>query len=436
MPNGRMITESRNRDVKVSATRIASDGSVNQDPLFATVRERQVTTSYRSGKGQPSFEDQQVAWNTTTREGRLALISKFDSGHPFDTLRQWDILTRPRVDVRSGNGKQSFIGPLIPSFTGTMASAFPSVPVMSVNDIAYYGSKAIADTRPTAPSASLAVTMGEFFREGLPSPSELARIKERADIVRQAGSEYLNYQFGWVPLLNDVIKIGKSLVAAKQTIEQYYRDSGRVVRRRRTLHTETSTRDLLSEGLVVPSGYPIGLSSSYFSSSQLKHQVDEVTSTRIAFRGAYSYVAKSIEGSRDPLERMHSLEQQFNRLFGTRVTPGVLWDLAPWSWFVDWFGSIGDALAPIGEFDNDNLVLRYGYLVKKTRVARRFTTANLQWNVGGPQSCTRFVISERKQRVQATPFGFGLNPEAFSAQQWTTLAALLATGGKDVVRGR
>jgi len=430
---GAYVTESRNKDILYSAQRVFPNGTPFVDNNFYRQTSRQTTYSWRSGR---TLTDEQLmqSWNTTTKEGRLGLLNALDSGHDFHTLKQSERITRPLVRVRSGDQKESFTGPMIPSFTGS-GYGFETIPVMSANDIAVYGARGIAQSRPTKPEASLAVTLGEFLREGLPSISELARIRERADFVRQAGSEYLNFQFGWVPLVSDVLAIAKSLSNASKTLQQYYRDSGKVVRRRRKLLDEQLPAETIPG--VVGTGFPVGISSAYFStSSGISYEAIRTLRRTIYFEGAFTYLAPSWDTPSGALERLAMMDQQYQKLLGLRLSPDVLWDLSPWSWFLDWFGTIGDVLSPLDEFDKDHLVIKYGYLMRHTTVARRFSTVNLPWKVGGPSSCARTFLSVRKERWHATPYGFGLNPELFSARQWTILAALGATGFKDVTRGR
>jgi hypothetical protein len=139
------------------------------------------------------------------------------------------------------------------------------------------------------------------------------------------------------------------------------------------------------------------------------------------FSGAYTYYLPPY-GSFD---RYRSLA---NKLFGSDLTPEVLWNLSPWSWLADWNLQISSSIAAAQRFQNDNLVLRYGYLMVRDRV-----TVSSNYSIKGisPQDTpfTRagytHVHYDRKRRVKSTPFGFGMNPTTdFNPFQWSILAAL------------
>jgi len=63
-----------------------------------------------------------------------------------------------------------------------------------------------------------------------------------------SGDEYLNWVFGWQPLVADVLKICHAIVNADGILKQYARDSGRGVRRRYKedqINGSTQSRDML-----------------------------------------------------------------------------------------------------------------------------------------------------------------------------------------------
>jgi hypothetical protein len=122
-------------------------------------------------------------------------------------------------------------------------------------------------------------------------------------------------------------------------------------------------------------------------------------------------------------------------LYGLELTPETLWNLAPWSWLVDWFANVGPILSNVSAFQSDNLVLKYGYVMEN--VTRTYARTN--WMGVVNPSTTVYVnhparvydkfFVETKTRVKATPYGFGLNTTAFTDRQWTILGALGLTRG-------
>jgi len=93
---------------------------------------------------------------------------------------------------------------------------------------------------------------------------------------------------------------------------------------------------------------------------------------------------------------------------------------------VDWFVDVGSMLSTASLLSSDGLVLRYGYLMQHTRHTKTYrVTDGFQFNNGsrsGP--VTNTLHRETKERVKATPYGFGLSLTGLSTRQWAILGAL------------
>jgi hypothetical protein len=127
--------------------------------------------------------------------------------------------------------------------------------------------------------------------------------------------------------------------------------------------------------------------------------------------------------------RIEGYEQLSNKLLGTRVNPEVVWNLTPWSWVVDWFVDLGQIMSNASRLSEDGLVLRYGYLMSHTVDEDLRTAVNARFSGGDISPVTTIARRETKERVKATPFGFGLNTLDFTAKQWAILYALGLTKG-------
>lgn len=246
--------------------------------------------------------------------------------------------------------------------------------------------------------------------------------------LRNMGSEYLNVEFGWKPLVNDLAKAMYAVSQAERLIAQTLRDSGKVVRRDYTFPEEKSTEVVVHyKGLDgayanVPSNHYY---SAYLYPNRGRGDFTETleTTRRVWFKGAYSYHF-ALGSDKGLFGKVRDLEKKANRLLGLRVTPEVLWNLQPWSWLADWHANIGTNIHNAVAFANDGLVLRYGYLMCTT-VQKRVLTVSGGHEVNGPlPSVTATFETITKERVQATPFGFALDPGSFTARQWAILAAL------------
>jgi len=102
----------------------------------------------------------------------------------------------------------------------------------------------------------------------------------------------------------------------------------------------------------------------------------------------------------------------------------------------DWKLNIGQVLSNMSAFQNDNLVLRYGYIMQTITVDVTHRTTGLQTRPGtwNPSAVVTTFRSERKIRQRATPYGFGLDPKNFSESQWAILGALGMTMAPKILR--
>jgi len=296
------------------------------------------------------------------------------------------------------------------------------------------GSAAIARSRPGKPGVDLAVAIGELKKDGIPSMigSLFGRARTVKDIFREGGNEYLNAQFGWVPLLRDVQRLAETASRSRQLLEQYERDVTRLIRRRYHFDptTETTSGRTMSTGsYAFMPGTPLAaLTTSNVKPYGVLDQVEEVNqiTTKSWFSGGFRYYFPDVS---EGLEYFARIEREANTLLGTRLDPEVLWNLQPWTWLIDWFVNVGDMMSNTSAIMADGLVMQYGYLMETKTITQRVTMPGIfiQTEAGfqrshGPWSVTRSSV--RKARVKASPFGFGLNPDSFSESQWAILGAL------------
>lgn len=280
-----------------------------------------------------------------------------------------------------------------------------------------FGTSAIARVLPTNPNASLATAIGELRQEGLPRLPG-SSLKDSTSNARKAGGEYLNIEFGWLPLVADLQAFAASVRNSRQLIDQYVRDSDRKIRRRYTPEAQTSTS--VHTGTAQFFGQNI---------SGANATVTRTESTKLWFSGAFKY---HVPVGDDFYSRLLRYEALANHLFGTRITPELVWNLAPWSWAVDWFTNVGDVVHNISLLGVDGLVMQYGYAMRHMRVAEHVSggysfSDSLGEHAGHAQ---RLVASEWKQRVRANPYGFGIDDTSLSERQLAVLAALGLTKGK------
>jgi len=288
-----------------------------------------------------------------------------------------------------------------------------------------FGTTGVARALPTNPLSNMGQFLGEL-REGIPKVPgkdihdivrDWKKKGRRAKSLARGGSnEYLNIQFGWVPFVNDLRDFAKVVKNHSRLAADYARDSGKDIRRHALVFKDTTTTATNFGGWV---GVPAIQVDSAASKGSLSHTVK--TDTLIQFNGAFTYYLPSDDSFVGKMQRYEALA---NKLYGTRLSPDLLWKLAPWSWAADWVGNVGSIIHNWSAFQNDGLVMRYGYLTADRTKAESWSGQNLIAKDGSVINASQTVTGRNLQRCAATPYGFGLNPSSFSAKQWSILAAL------------
>ncbi len=426
----------------------------------------QQTTSFRSGRSflkaladpnSRAVSDEDLSDRIPDRSddllrqetNSLKSASTYDHGHPFSTIKVEREMTV--ANLASQDGKVSYYGPLgiyphayaSATMDGGVISGVPSYvanywPVIDQT----YGTKAISKTIPTLPVSGVAAFLGELH-EGLPKLiGHSLLFKERGHVLHAAGDEYLNVQFGWKPFESDVKKFFKAFVNAHSILKKYRENSGKELHRKYSFPKIRSAvvqpeyfmgwtngvkpTQVLRFPCADPS-IPGGTFSSPDIDALLRYGVSasfhssHTLTEKYWFSGAYSYLLSEDDSF---FGRMERYAQLANKLVGVRLTPDVLWELTPWSWLADWEANIGVNITNATALGQDNLVLRWGYLMRTTVLKQYTSSSTLRSYSGweGPVHNTFHFTS--KERVRATPFGFGLNPNGFTDHQWSILGAL------------
>lgn len=389
----------------------------------------QSVTSYRTGRYTEAILDE-IPTSSVSAFGQYKKeyqnrTDQADTGHAFDTTRQSVSILSRDIHVQDSTGIFQYDGPVVPDYRNDSNNryAYPTTSKLSENDIKFYGSTAIDRSKPTNPVADLSTALAELKKEGLPLLPGIESMRRRTNYARNSGSEFLNVEFGWKPLVSEARDLINAVRRSADIVEQAMKDSGKIIRRGYDFGVQTSWTELVPStatgAIANPNGIPADRWASMFTHSNVP-RTGKLTSSldvqrRMWFSGAYTAY---IPMDDDILSRVRRYRLLCDRLFGVSVTPEVLWELAPWSWFGDWFGSIGSLLSNANAIASDGLVLRYGYLMRET-VMNRSLALNL-----GSVPCHVTYSTTRKERVRASPYGFGLNPGSFSTRQWAILGAL------------
>jgi hypothetical protein len=119
-----------------------------------------------------------------------------------------------------------------------------------------------------------------------------------------------------------------------------------------------------------------------------------------------------------------TFKHQAKKIFGLQLTPETIWNLAPWSWAVDWFTNVGDVIANLSDWINDGLVMQYGYMMEYKYSKITYTPVGPSMFRSGNRPTQVSLVSETKTRRRASPFGFGLTWNGLSPKQLAIAASL------------
>jgi len=270
-----------------------------------------------------------------------------------------------------------------------------------------------------------------------------ANLLKKSGILKAVGDDYLNLTFGWIPFLSDLISAGEALAGATTAL---LGPRGPVHRERYEGETSTERSGKVTGSSIQATSWafpivdPNNTSEMYpflqkmgapanvhlhdpLGTANLSMFGDVMWSERTTknrwFEGSYTFIPKIGFNPDSYFERLEAL-------IDPQITPSVLWELAPWSWLVDWFVKLGDTIAANEVASDNRIISNYAYAMESVQIQRRsFFTGLTSFNYAGPSSIVRQWTSTGKRRIRANPYGFksmttaGLNPT-----QWTILAAL------------
>ena len=290
------------------------------------------------------------------------------------------------------------------------------------------GTTAIARVFPTKSVSDLSVALAELYREGIPhAPGTQIRdavqqAKTAKSAVQGGASEFLGYQFGWLPIVSSIEQFCNAVTNSHELIKQYVARSDTRIRRRYYFPTESET---VQGSFYAPSPFSPLNTASHYSTGY----ASETRTVDTWFSGAFRYHVPLGNTNWDKAERFARFAKY---LYGVRFDPDLVWKVAPWSWASDWFFNIGDVMTNLSNIGPDATVLDYGYVMQHVR--------HEQWTSHVPRAslnCPPFrvpqfrKITETKYRDVANPYGFGVSYDGLSNIQLAILAALGLSKGRN-----
>lgn len=355
------------------------------------------------GENQTMLDEVHPWW--TYHEGKLQ--GKFNIGGSMTSTRRrishHDLPVKAESATLSGNTFK-LTGPRVPEqfYQATGISnylAAPSVP--TDNQLNAWGTRGVNRTIPTSPAWNLAQFMGELH-EGLPKIPLKNLLRDKS--TKGLGGEYLNYQFGISPFINDFDQLKSAIIKSDDLERQLIAGSGKLLSRRVSLVNEMTT----SESKTTQGLYP---QIPWVSPSKNQIQVTKTVHsfTNVWFSGTYSYLYKpSANPVKNQLDRLR-------HVYGIDPSISTAWELMPYSWLIDWQTNVGEVLENVSLFAKDGLAMRWGYVM-----CHQIELVTYSFAPYGSIS----LLTENKIRRPGNPFGFASTYDGYTNRQKAILAAL------------
>lgn len=213
-----------------------------------------------------------------------------------------------------------------------------SFPTSEVPNLVALTAAAAARTNPSRPLVDLPVAIAElrdlprmFKNHGdyLLSQKMLKRIKREKgkDVPKRAADAYLNYQFGWAPLISDIGKLLEFTAHFDRRMKELNKLYDQGLRKKVRLN-EFEKRTISSNNTTVHS---LGVTIT-------KQLVD----THREEAWGFCEWSPTSKYSKPDEYRMRRLA--WRAMLGLTVDLKTFWELMPWSWMIDYSSTIGDYL--------------------------------------------------------------------------------------------
>jgi hypothetical protein len=388
-------------------------------------------------------------------------------GGEFSTTRWSCILDKTvyQSSIVDWYGREWFYqAPMIPSIHDSYGTAFEGwgyitkdTPIQALanrypalshsdNELLAFGTTAIARTRPDISPTSLSQFLVELRRDGIPFASKLtkARLEEivkgfnkkgasaATHSTKEASDVFLEHTFGLQPMVSDL----KDFVAIQSkglsVIDRLLANDGKMIRRRYRFPDEKvstteghGSADQFGFTAVFPwsnEKYVIGPSGPVDRPTWSPFTVDTVR--KVWFSGAYAvHLPKDFE----PLSRLRAAADKLRWDYGLGLDISTLYNLAPWTWLIDWQFNLGDLITNVSKWSDDNVVLQYGYIMEET--TSDYVVSADGYSFNDRTAPNRHIPGmgirvHKKRRLRATPYGFGLTYGSLSDYQKAILAAI------------
>lgn len=160
--------------------------------------------------------------------------------------------------------------------------------------------------------------------------------------LKDAAGDYLNYNFGWLPFISDILGLVKALKNLDKRVKYLVARAHRVERKHYILPLEDEW-DLPPEHVVTTEltplfgGIPVYDSSHPSYDSKLTLKPGWVYKPRLHATLEYYYTLPNVSETRRKI-------RAYMDAFGVRLDPAIIWNAIPLSFVIDWVIDVGGFL--------------------------------------------------------------------------------------------
>lgn len=301
-------------------------------------------------------------------------------------------------------------------------NSFPDYSNYSEN-AAVYGATCWNRFKPNRPSMGLAQAYAELKDFGSmfkPFMDAFKGIRKTHPTSKDAGSDYLNWQFGWKPFIGDLKRFLELSLNVDKKLNFLIKNNGKWLKRKGTLKAERDVNSWTENSRLTP----ILASRYYATPTQMNPcKVNQTITTDVWFAARMKYFIPDTSWDKSKYSTGWR-KKLLRRIYGLEITPSLVWELTPWSWFADWFGNFGDCLSNLT--DVGELVTSGAWVMEHRNLETEYCQEQtlLVNNGSSLVKATAKIVQECKERAVASPFGFGLTGESFTPSRVAILAAL------------
>lgn len=283
----------------------------------------------------------------------------------------------------------------------------------SANGTESYGARAWNKFKPGKPNGGLSVFLAEIrdlprmLRDTNDALRKIWKAK-RVPTPKDLGGDYITYMFGWAPFVSDMKKFLDLYRNFDKRVADLRRLNGQWIKRTGSV---AGKEEQIGSVWTDPSGYwfhPLYHSGALIPGSYGSSGVT-MYSERIWFSGRFRYYLPPSDMIGKPSPDL------MRRMAGLTLTPQVVWELIPWSWFIDYFLHVEDLLANLDNGVVSECAAQYAYLMNTSQVSS-VQQSFASFKNGGSITGSASRISVTKTRVPASPFGFGLSGDLTPGQ--------------------